>query len=47
MRFMKDFVKMSKPLNNLLSKDVNFIMNNDALKALNLIKYALVQAPIF
>ena len=37
---------ISKPLTNLLSKDVNFIMNDDALKAFNLIKDALIQAPI-
>ena len=46
-RFIKDFEKISKPLTNLLSKDINFIMNDDYLKAFNLIKDALIQAPIF
>ena len=45
-RFIKDFAKNYKILSNLLSKDVNFIMNDDALKAFNLIKDALIQAPI-
>ena len=45
-RFIKDFEKIYKLLSNLLSKDVNFIMNDDALKECNLIKDALIQAPI-
>ena len=47
MRFIKDFAKISKPLTNLLSKDVDFIMKDDALKDFNLIKDSLIQAPIF
>ena len=45
-RFIKDFAKNSKNLTNLLSKDVNFIMNDDAFKAFNLIKDSLMQAPV-
>ena len=45
-RFIKDFAKISKHLTSLLSKDVNFIMNDDAVKAFNVIKDALIQAPI-
>ena len=45
-RFIKNFAKISKPLNFLLSKDVNFIMNDDALKAFNLTRDFLIQAPI-
>ena len=46
MRFIKDFQKISKLLTNLLSNDVDFIMNDDALKTFNLIKDALILAPI-
>ena len=44
--FIKEFAKISKPLTNLLSKDVDFIMNDDALKAFNLIKDSLIHAPV-
>ena len=45
-RFIKDYAKISKALTNLISKDVNFIRNDDALKAFNLIKDSLIQAPV-
>ena len=37
-----DFAKILKILTNLLSKDINFITKDDALKAFNLIKDALI-----
>ena len=46
-RFIHDFAKISKPLTNLLSKDVDFLINDEAIKAFKLIKDALIQAPIF
>jgi len=41
-RFMKDFSKIAKPLNNLLNKDVVFLFDEDCLKAFNTLKTSLV-----
>ena len=45
-RFIKDFSKIAKPLNNLLSKDVPFQFNDDCLDAFHKLKEALITAPI-
>ena len=45
-RFIKDFSKISKPLTNLLMKEVEFIFDNDYLKAFERLKTTLIFAPI-
>ena len=45
-RFIKDFSKISKPLSNLLIKDVSFFFSNECQQAFETLKYALVTAPI-
>lgn len=45
-RFIKDFAKFSKPLTILLSKDVEFTLDDLAKTTLKEIKEALIQAPI-
>ncbi|GJZ58545.1 DNA-directed DNA polymerase [Tanacetum coccineum] len=45
-RFIKDFSAISKPLCNLLLKDVRFDFNESCLKAFNMLKQKLVEAPI-
>lgn len=45
-RFIKDFSKITKPLTSLLMKDVEFIFNKKYLKSFNLLKRALIFAPI-
>ncbi|MCH80702.1 hypothetical protein A2U01_0001475 [Trifolium medium] len=45
-RFMKDFSKTSKPLCNLLIKDVAFKFNDECLEAFNTLKKGLVTAPV-
>ena len=45
-RFIKDFARISKPLTNLLSKDVDFVINDEALNAFDEIKNALSIAPV-
>ena len=45
-RFIKDFPKITKPLNNLLNKDVVFAFNEDFLEELNVLKTRLVSAPV-
>lgn len=45
-RFIEDFAKIFKPLTNLFSRDVDFIIDNDARNTFNRIKDALIQAPI-
>ena len=46
MRFIKDFPKISRPLTNLLQKDVPFIFDYDCVKAFEILKKALISAPI-
>ncbi|XP_052732212.1 uncharacterized protein LOC128196172, partial [Vigna angularis] len=43
-RFIKDFSKIAKPLSNLLMKDAPFVMNEDCLKAFDILKQKLVSA---
>src|SRR4051812_40834194 len=45
-RFIKDFSKTSRPLTNLLHKDVPFIFDEDCKEAFEVLKKALITAPI-
>ncbi|KAK1669824.1 hypothetical protein QYE76_057983 [Lolium multiflorum] len=45
-RFIKDFSKISKPLTNLLQKDVPFVFDDDCKEAFETLKKALTTAPI-
>lgn len=45
-RFIKDFSKITKPICNILIKDVSFNFSNDCLQAFNLLKEKLISAPI-
>ena len=45
-RFIKDFATISKPLTHLLSKDIDFILDNNAKDSFLQIKEALINAPI-
>jgi len=43
-RFIKNFSKISKPLSNLLNKEVVFVFNEECLEAFNTLKAKLVSA---
>jgi len=45
-RFIKDFSKVSRPLCNLLAKDVPFIFNDSCLMAFEKLKQLLTSSPI-
>ncbi|KAI5001123.1 hypothetical protein ZWY2020_011082 [Hordeum vulgare] len=45
-RFIKDFSKISRPLTNLLQKDVPFVFDEDCEEAFEILKRALITAPI-
>jgi hypothetical protein len=45
-RFIKDFSKISTPLTNLLQKDIPFYFNDDCVESFNILKNALISAPI-
>jgi hypothetical protein len=45
-RFIKDFSKISRPLKNILQKDVPFVFDDDCVEAFEIIKKALITAPI-
>ncbi|XP_019230475.1 PREDICTED: uncharacterized protein LOC109211393 [Nicotiana attenuata] len=45
-RFMKDFSKISKPLTNLLMKDVKFDFSSDCIKSFDTLKKKLSTAPV-
>ncbi|GJR47069.1 reverse transcriptase domain-containing protein, partial [Tanacetum coccineum] len=45
-RFIKDFSMISKPLNQLLIKDVKFYFSDDCKEAFNILKEKLTTAPI-
>lgn len=45
-RFIKDFSKISKPLTQLLIKDVPFNFSDECLKAFKFLKEKLISAPI-
>ena len=45
-RFKKDFLKIVKPLTQLLVKDVPFDFNEECLRAFHRLKEALITAPV-
>ena len=45
-RFIKDFSKISRPLTNILQKDIPFVFYDDCLEAFKTLKKALISAPI-
>ena len=45
-RFIKDFSKISRPLTNLLQKDVAFVFDDDCVEAFETLKKALTSTPI-
>jgi hypothetical protein len=45
-RFIKDFSKITKPLTNLLQKDVPLNFNEKCLAAFRTLKRSLITAPI-
>ena len=45
-RFIQDFAKVSKPLNTLLCKDKDFIIDEEGKRAFKTLKQALIEAPI-
>ena len=45
-RFIKDFSKISRPLTNLLQKDIPFVFDDDCLEAFETLNKALISAPI-
>jgi hypothetical protein len=45
-RFIKFFSKISKPLTNILQKDVPFSFAEDCVESFNVLKNALISAPI-
>ena len=46
-RFIEDFSKFSRPLTNLLQKDVPFVFDDDCVEAFETLKKTLISAPIF
>src|SRR3954462_14298289 len=45
-RFIKEFSKISRPLTNLLQKDIPFVFDDDCVEAFEILKQALISAPI-
>ena len=45
-RFIKNIYKISRPLTNLLQKDVTFVFDDDCVEAFEILKKALISAPI-
>ena len=45
-RFTKDFSKISRPLTDLLQKDVPFVFDDDCIEAFETLKKALISTPI-
>ena len=45
-RFIKDFPKISRPLTNLMQKDVPFVFDDDCVEAFEILKKALISASI-
>ena len=45
-RFIKDFSKISRPLTNILQKDVPFVFDDDCVESFEILKKALITAPI-
>ena len=45
-RLIKDFSKISRPLTNLLQKDIPFVFDDDCVEAFEILKKALISALI-
>nr|GEY15245.1 reverse transcriptase domain-containing protein [Tanacetum cinerariifolium] len=45
-RFIKDFSKISRPMNHLLKKNSPFIFSNECIQAFRILKEKLTEAPI-
>src|SRR5215216_70054 len=45
-RFIKNFSKISRPLTNILQKYVPFVFYDDCVEAFEILKKALISAPI-
>ena len=45
-RFIKDFCKISRPLINLLQKDIPFVFDDDCMEAFETLEKALITAPV-
>ena len=45
-RFIKDFSHIARPLTNLLAKDAPFEFDDACMKCFNILKKALISAPI-
>ncbi|CAA6669115.1 unnamed protein product [Spirodela intermedia] len=45
-RFIRDFAKVSKPLTTLLCKDKDFFIDKEGERAFEMLKLALIEAPI-
>ena len=45
-RFIKDFSKTPRPLTNLLQKEIPFVFDEDCKEAFEVLKKALITAPI-
>jgi hypothetical protein len=45
-RFIRNFSHIAKPLTNLLNQDVKFVFDEACMQAFNLLKEALVTAPV-
>ncbi|XP_052728494.1 uncharacterized protein LOC108327310 [Vigna angularis] len=45
-RFIKDFSKIAKPLSNLLVKDAQFVMDDECLKAFDVLRKKLISASV-
>ena len=45
-RFIKDFLKITKPLSNLLAADMPFVFDTECLQAFETLKVKLVTAPV-
>ena len=45
-RFIRDFAKVSKPLTTLLCKDKDFFIHKEGERAFEMLKLALIEAPI-
>ena len=45
-RFIQDFAKVSKPLTTLLCKDKDFVIDKEGERAFEMLKLALIEAPI-
>ena len=44
--FIRDFAKVSKPLTTLLCKDKDFLFDKEGERAFEMLKLALIEAPI-